>query len=560
MIRSAFLLAFLAWMAAPGIAYAQTLERAAPSPPAAAPSAQTPPPAQDEPWRQVAKWKITYADATLGEVHGVAYCDWGPPNWRSAQVYRDTGAGPHCRVLLDNPSGGARLELTAENDDITTPGANSSAMRLRLHGASPEGRAISPPGVPGQTLGATAGSPAKIRVKIDNVETVIDLATFAPAQADTDIVTLDLAIRADGSMEGRWSYLADPLTERGPQGRGRAGSFTTLRDGDTARLPAPSRPGGFLALQSGFERWVPLSPRFRAVHVIEDQAAFDSGRVKYPRATGGKRHLLIAGSNLPIHDGKLYAPIRDKKYSFVNRQLNEGLQYTRLADYRAKNISPANRQMIERGLATVTADMDADDAARLRNGDVVLLETDYIGNWEAGPQSLAWGDAEASWMLQYGDNTANVQFVRTIRRQDQPGAPRSSEREIAPRLVLPERVQIEVRTAVKLRTDTIPIVVGGPALAGKTFNLVASRVGNSMDPDGLIYRTPFLVFAEFGIYPDDAGSSQLVWAKQNAAVFAKVDDSSTNFLRANPASIMNGPPQRTWLPRDNQGENGRQSG
>ncbi len=494
-------------------------------------------------YRKVAKWAVTYDDLELGPVRGVAYVKWPKED-----------SYPLCYVVLRNPKTNELYEpggnLVAGKD------ADPTLITFSFSG-SPYGNKVAAPKDPERQLKGKLGDSAKIVSRYGEVEATVDRRETG--RWDTFV---ELVPQLDGSLVGRWRSYASPITqrwhERGTKGD-RVGAFKILSDQDVATdhqfvrtMRQPSTSGfsghysGFLGQQDGPESWRPLTPRVVAVHVIEDQSAYDLGKPRYPRdgeAYAAKhRHLLVIGRDLPVHETTSYASIEtdDKDLVYFVKGLDG-----------AKGLSDDDKQQIAIGLKELTRDMKPEEATEFRKLDVALLDVELRGavgaggyrRPEPGPKAFSWGTAEVRWNLQYGDNTADVRFIRIFNETDI---------DRVEQFALPDKVQIEVETGTTLAADSIPIQLTGNALINgqngfkpKPIEVIASRVEGKK----ALYRSPPLLFVN-ATQPAPPGA---IAVTTGSSLLAAVNREKSDFLRASMATaVMSEPdsvlgPTNTWL-------------
>jgi hypothetical protein len=557
------------------------------------PASTAPAPADEGPaYKQVAKFRVEYQDRRLGPVTGDAYCKWAPPDWGPGRDVFDSGVRygsgiygnstekrPHCQVKLYEPSTGKVSFLTAVGEDIREPVKPSDHLLVTLHGQSPAAPAQKP--MAGETLVAPAGGTAEITLKNGETETKFTAPIMQRAAVDDATVTLDFTVDTAGSLLGSWNYYADMSSERNAQGSGRVGTIVPQKDEDGRSGSPLARTGGFKALQRGGEMWRPLEPRIYAVHVMEDQAGFDNGVPKYSLnrlkdSASLNRTLVIFGRDLPVLDGEDFAGIRSKA--------PDGLAYTVIADSNDKKISEQNKQRIAQALVEERARLLLEDAAHLGSMDAVVIAVEQKVLKEPGPRTLDWGGAQWQWNLQYGDNTASARFVRIIRRNDHVSAPGSGEgttkaqvdrfnsldlrkreqmtadealsalgfertqvldqSEQVTDLAMPDRVVVEVQVGAPIPRTTIPVVLGGEALAGKTVTFVATKLPDRPN----LYRTDPLIFtASGGLAPASDGPGTVIPVTKGARILAKIDEGKTYFLRRGTATAYATPQSDIWL-------------
>jgi len=144
-----------------------------------------------------------------------------------------------------------------------------------------------PPGRPLLLGGVTELKGAgNAEVKIERDEKKFAFAAPSPVPTGTK-QQIDLVIDDDGDMVGRWSYPADPVTQRGGDGNGRSGHFSMAAD------------GSFGGRQSGSEIWIQTAPEIEDAVVLDNQLEiphYFSGGPERNR----QRALFVVGRNLTI--------------------------------------------------------------------------------------------------------------------------------------------------------------------------------------------------------------------------------------------------------------------
>jgi len=468
--------------------------------------------AANDAYRKVGKFEVTYSDTELGAVRGAAWCRWSAPDAR-------------CLVRVRNPKTGDLAELKAEFSDIRPPYGASRNLAIVLHGASPSSGTIArsaPLAATGQAGNRGTGT---ITLKNGDTTQKTTAPIWSQAAVDDRTVTLDLEPDELGRLTGEWRYRADPVTERDAKGAGRVGWFHTLPDNDNKNAPAG---GGLKGLQEGREIWLPLAPRFYSIYTIEDQAAFDGVAALYPRldANGNgtpaqkTRTLVLIGKDMPVVDRQVFSDIEG----------SDGLTYKVIADSSAGDLSDAEKIAFERARKAMEQDAPADIAAEYRKLQAVLVKVTITGNVDAGGKSFRWSGTQSSWSLQYGNNTADIRFERLLN---------DKQSELVQQMAVPEKLVIEVETGAHIGDDSIPLQLGGPGVAGDRQMFTATRVSAN------IYRTQPIVFSPQGATPPGGGA--VVTVIPGKRVQATVDWTQTNFLRANLAAAVAGPPQTVWL-------------
>src|SRR5215471_133228 len=423
-------------------------------------------------FQKIAKWAVGYDDESLGHVEGVAFCAWSDLK---------------CHVKLRDPKSGALLSLNAEglyqgSNAIQLPEGDSDRVRMVLRGKSPSSPSVAAPAAGDIGLNVDAGEDITVTLKNGEVTQTTVKKVSGSATPDRDLVRLDLELQPDASLDGHWSYLADPITERDAAGSGRVGVFSILRDEDIPvayKNDHPVKPGGFMGRQSGAESWDPLPPRIVAVLPLEDQAGFEGPIPKYHHASNSTnenadniRTLIVIGRDLPVDGDKAVLPL----YSD-----DPGVSYEVVSVAGTDNVRDEDKPKFERAWLELTRSMTAEEQMQFRKLDAVLVKAKLTFAADAGPKTVNWGTATSQWDLQYGDNTAALSFVRIIDE--------SGKTEPAAQMALPEQVFLQVETGNAIAADQIPVQIGGPAIA-TPLNLIASKVPGK----AFLFRTPALVF------------------------------------------------------------------
>jgi hypothetical protein len=497
-----------------GLAWWEVVKNQTVAPPVVA----APPPS----YKTVAKWAVSYDDTALGRVEGRATC-----NWKQGT----------CNVVLRNPVTND-LKTIRTTFPFSLPQNPLDSLEMDFSDGSPFDAPVEPPPDPSRVIQANDGESAYI--EIGNGETQFDIEAKVSKRAlpTGGQVHVTLEPQGDGSLSGGWDYFANPLTERpglnGP-GEGRTGYFTTLPDDDlpkllASRMTAAQResgnkynPGGFLGKQTGGEYWQPLPPRIYGVYMLDDQAAFSQGQAYYTLShKEGYRRFVVVGRDLPPRSQDI-----DKK---------DEISYSAWID--PDNANDEQKQMFERAWAALTKDMTSEEAADYRKLDAVMITAEVGRYANPGPKSFDWGGAVVKWDLQYGDNVADVRFIRMINETD-------TER--LEQLAMPDKVAIEVETANQIDSDSIPLQIGGKTVQGSPVEVVATRVPGKKT----LYRSPPIVIAVSG---DAPSGGTIILAQDNSVVFAGVNREKITFLGASLAEgvtkeldLKNGLSADLWL-------------
>ena len=346
--------------------------------------------------RDVLKWAVEYDDLELGRVEGVAYCNW------------DT---PFVHVKLRNPLTGELHSLEAKGpEQIEWSGKDGDTVRLYLHGRSPYAKQVATPNTDNLVHIAAEDREA---MKFASVDKEAAAQVRQSGIADRDFVKVQLQLEGFGSLVGRWSYVANPITERDADGFGRVGIYVPLGDGEIPLVPEGPvvRRGGFLGLQTGTETWTPLPARILNAKVLEDQAIDDSTH-KQPHNI---RTLVIVGRDLPVDPelpiwflktderGELKRDeegnpekVKSSRLDALGgiRSENAGFTYEVTALAGAKNLPAEDAKRFEQVLKKWTKGMDEKSVAEFRKLDAVLVKVKFDLKADAGLKFFDWGGGQ----------------------------------------------------------------------------------------------------------------------------------------------------------------------
>jgi hypothetical protein len=169
------------------------------------------------------------------------------------------------------------------------------------------------------------------------------------------------------------------------------------------------------------------------------------------------------------------------------------------------------------GWETVTSEVPPEIASKIQAMDAMLVQADLSGElggkdngfkrfviWRGDTRTEGFG----SWFLNQGDLKASIQIVRPIFDDTQkPPANLVKTFEATDVVFQPERVRVEVRTALDPGLDAIPLIVGLTSLQGTApnqkpmsrqvaFNGQSVLLARRTSDGPTIYRTdPILVYA-----------------------------------------------------------------
>jgi hypothetical protein len=279
---------------------------------------------------------------------------------------------------------------------------------------------------------------------------------------------LELDVKADSggqlTLEGKWY----------------PGSYKWTEE------PGPDSSGQPKRTVSDFGRGTPVDtkytkppPAISDVIVLTDQTAFvTSDKPKWPYASAGgdQRLLFIYGRSLP----------RSWSDKIEIKSEDPNISYLLIAMQAEHELHPARRELFETGWREAYNNLDADTIALTKRLDALLVYARMKTGVLPGVKRFTVNGADATWRLRFGDDRASISFMRAI--TEDVADPTS-------KLVLPERVFIEVRTGAAFPTDAIPLKVQvNDALV--TWNGAKTLLARRVEPT--VYRTATIELVESG--------------------------------------------------------------
>ncbi|HVZ21658.1 MAG TPA: hypothetical protein VG871_11375, partial [Vicinamibacterales bacterium] len=309
-------------------------------------------------------------------------------------------------------------------------------------------------------------------------------AVTEPGQPDHDGVRVWLQAMAFGQLSGEWSYLADPLTQRNAAGAGRVGYYRLL-----APSELPDKAQRFLGEQRGGEDWSPLPAEIAGVAVMQNQLATKNtlAAYPYPRGEAGplpddahSRLLFVVGRDLPF-DGPHV--LRN-----VAWDAEPGLKaYTVMAVSGDPDLDDKTRALFDDGWKIVGAQLSPEALQRARTTlDAALVRVSFDAGVMPGPKKFTWEEGEASWFLQFGDDSAEASFIRRLTVRTPGDATSADTFEDAPAVFLPERIAVEVRLRAPLPVKEFPVRLATRANPDAPVPITARLTGTPG-----VYRTDF---------------------------------------------------------------------
>ena len=401
------------------------------------------------------RWLISYDDAKLGRVSGVAFINADPLR---AQV--DLFDPRDQRVY--------RLESVSFSID-------GSTVEIDLAGVSPYAPLERPAGV---TLIEPPAGTRDLRARAGSASTPGFLEP--PTSIDADLVSLSFEADGAGSLSGSWSTFVDVITRRDGYGRGRIGTYE----------PSSGRVG--IGIQTGREQWQKVVPQIVAVIPLEDATFRDHPNIanyRYPTTAPVARNLLVLGVNLPV----------DWREPAVFNTDDGAVRYMRA---RVSNDppSPYYGPLFDKGWTLAGELFAPGDRADLRKLDAILVQVAIENGAVPGERAFQLNGAEGTWQMDFGDNHAELSFTRDEKDDSREGGKFESGSRDLDEIFVGETFHIEVRTNLAVPIGAIPLAfANGPSPAvGKDLKVIAYRV----DGNPRLYRAgPFVALEQGAANP-----------------------------------------------------------
>jgi hypothetical protein len=398
-------------------------------------------------------WVVNYSDNKLGRITGEAHID---------------AAAGTAEVTYKDPETGEARAFRSKSLNL-----DGDTLTIVLEGRSP-GKRYDGLDAPDIDYKIENGDGA-VTVRWGSNSASLPLKSIP--QTDRDQVTLELKV-TDQILGGAWRYRSHWFLGHADDGSGRSGDI----DVDAAGT----------AWTTGVESWHRPSPIVYGVIPLENQLAFrmtskGTGDAYYPYPFGASpdfkvktRYLFVFGKNLPRKHGR--------KLSIES--VDPGIEYlesARMSDsgalHKGKLLTDGFRKLRERLAARGGRSAALIDEA-IADLDAIVLRADLKQAVVPGINTFTVNGQEVAWLLQFGDNTAQMRVVRQANREGDRFEPTS----IA---FAGELIKIEIETTQPLPVDSIPVIVGvddKPLLLGDGDGIPAGR-----DPNNpRIYRTDFI--------------------------------------------------------------------
>ena len=413
----------------------------------------------DEPIPIKGRWLVSHADRIMGRVSG-----------RAVIEEYETRA----RVTLTDPVSGKdyilrSTSLERSGDQVTIelegfwPGARDFQEQPLGAQIDVTGSIAPPEGADIGNMALGEERPESGPIKLDDLAVeyrgkATKLEVYKPGFPDLDTVTLTLKV-SESALYGEWTFTANSQTGRDRKGNGRVGEFAFADDGSGE------------AEQSGAEVWSRPKPIIRIAMPTNDQThikEYGDAAYPYPWKKNGelvtpladRRYILVVGENLPqvLGEGASFTSseanisyhLQSKKKDF-GRMGGDGSRVEGALERIRKQILQRMRaQSADGTVSTEQFDQLSETMTELRKQDMVIVRAELKNGAVPGLKGFTLDGTETSWVLRYGDFTADYSFVRPIY---------GSETDPLDYAFAPERVQLELRTYMDMPFQEIPVQV-----------------------------------------------------------------------------------------------------
>ncbi|MFQ5618177.1 MAG: hypothetical protein ACE5FR_04325 [Rhodospirillales bacterium] len=330
------------------------------------------------------EWEVVYADRHLGFVAGRGKID---------------EEGGSAQVTFVHPVTGQEFPLRSRSLSRT-----GTKITIEFEGKSPTGfrndgldypqRHLIVPEETGKVIARVGANSAN--------------KAIAPRlESDLDRLTLELTLVDQDKLAGTWRYKADPFTGRDRNGFGRVGVFKVRDDGS--------------ALQSGPETWTRPQPEVLGAFTLNRQTGWHQilNEPFFPhpyqddKFKGKKRYrtVVIFGTDLP--DGR--------NNRAVIKSGMEAVSYGRVIypDSTFQSVR-GHLKPFEKGKAKLLKIFEeqkvptATARAAVEAFDYLVVEATLSEGVEPGFQEFSVNGSDGTWTLRFGNNGAEIRFIRAI--------------------------------------------------------------------------------------------------------------------------------------------------
>ncbi len=423
-------------------------------------------------------WAVAYEDQHLGLVKGRAYLD---TEFNSAEI------------TLTHPNTGQKIKLKARSFTIS-----GTEIELVLPPGSPSANG------PFTHMGDMVSTDrSTTKLNLGDTEQIISLG-IPPAPDGSVKLTLTYDRETD-SLSGFWHQQVDAVSGQASQESGRTGYY---------RFGSQTVGGADMI---GREVWRRPPPIIKGTFAIKDQFGatlagpnfaypYPGGRTTPANTTHALRHVMVIGKFLPQRFGE----------GTEIKSLDDKIEYSVYRFESSYQPPPLDTYYRDKGFERVLEMQKTENPPfkwEKNDDDFLILRVNLKPGVLPGRKKLTINGTPTEWLLRFGDHKAEIGFARDntqdLRdRQDIDLRGLAIETEMANFVYQSEQVYLEVRTAVPLPMDSVPVMI---AKNGKflKFNgkreLTAIKSSNPDEP--AIYRTPPLYLIDQGqqwIYPPTA--------------------------------------------------------
>ena len=368
-------------------------------------------------------WIVSYGDLYLGVVKGKARVD---ENESSAEV------------VLKDPKTGQEYKLTSSSFK-----RQGKKITIVFEGASPSGRREDGMGLPEEPV---VVSEETRKIKVSYRDSEAEQGINARKSSDLDKVTVELEEQGWGKLVGSWHYQADPVTQRDRNGGGRCGVFELQEDGTGKQL--------------GGEVWLRPRPIIYGAFAINDQLKIENGVPAYEhpfkpgsRGFGETREILIFGEELPQE--------YDEPVEIISE--SEHIKYANVRKKSHARDNPITAELFAQGKEKLLAGLPEYARDRAGKHDFIVVRADLQDGVLPGYHTFTLNGVQGGWKLEFGDNSARIDFVRDLRTPVVDLQGKNFER--SNDFFLPETIRVRVTTALELDVEEINVAVGSDGKA-----------------------------------------------------------------------------------------------
>jgi len=386
------------------------------------------------------EWAITYEDNELGQVKGRVHVREDNDVMQYRVTHPESETDYYLELYAIRPStGGYELTFKGENPvaSTVTGGRRSSLL---------------PTGIP-----LSVGSDAeRLKFSFDGSERTYQLINVA-----NQIVKVSLARSGENDWQGRWTYIADPETQRDQTGGNRVGHYHSV----------DSR-------QSGAESWRLLEPRiYHAQKTIEQQSKRNQIEAIYrypfsesnPTSSTLKRRIAVFGVDLPERT--------TDRHVFEEGDFH--IEYDIESVEKDRDDQPEIWNEVDRIRQEILNEPGIDPETKrvIKEEDVVILRADLREGVLPRLTVFKMNESAGCYPLIFGDLAAKFTFMR---KMDQ------DEWIAAPELYMGDDVWIQLELSKEVPLDEVKVLATqGPIWSPQN---TALRLQGQSDRTILLHR------------------------------------------------------------------------